>query len=64
MRAFAIFALLVLLMWALRLGSFVPVPVLVIVCAALGSGTAATVWFSRRRRAHDPEAVVQSDTKI
>jgi hypothetical protein len=61
----AIFALLILLAWVLGLSSFVPAPVLVIVFAAMGSGAAATLWFSsRRRRAHDPDAVIQPDTKI
>jgi hypothetical protein len=42
--------LLLLLVWVLGLSSFLPAPVLVILCAALGSGVTATVWFAIRRR--------------
>ena len=42
--------LLLLLLWILGLSSFLPAPVLVILCAALGSGLAATLWFAIKRR--------------
>ncbi|HEX7285611.1 MAG TPA: hypothetical protein VF532_05480 [Candidatus Angelobacter sp.] len=44
----ALFVLL--LVWILGLSSFLPAPVLVILCAALGSGVAVTLWFAIKRR--------------
>jgi dolichol kinase len=40
----------VLVLWIVGLSSFLPAPVLVILCAALGSGVAATLWFAIKRR--------------
>jgi hypothetical protein len=53
---------LLFLLWILGLNAFLPTPVLVILCAAMGSGVAATLWFalSKRRLAG---AVIDRDTK-
>lgn len=54
---------LLFLLWILGLNAFLPASVLVILCAALGSGVAATLWFalSKRRLA---KAVIDRDTKV
>lgn len=55
--------LILFLLWALGLSSFLPVPVLVILCAALGSGAAATLWFARNHRPQPAKNVIERDTK-
>ncbi len=55
--------LILVLLWVLGLSSALPAPVLVIVCAALGSGAAATLWFALSHRRHPAKDVIDRDTK-
>jgi len=54
---------LLFLLWILGLNAFLPAPVLVILCAALGSGMAATLWFALSKR-RLTKAVIDRDTKV
>jgi hypothetical protein len=54
--------LILFLFCVLTLASFLPVPVTVILCAALACGLGVTVWFNANRRA--AEVVIKTDSAV
>lgn len=55
--------LILFLLWAVGLSTLLPEPVLVILCAALGSGMAVTLWFAISHRRNPVNAVADGDAK-
>lgn len=47
-------------LWILSMHYLLPIPVMVILFAALASGTAVTIGFGLRRK---PKSVIEGDTK-
>jgi hypothetical protein len=50
------------ILWILSMYFYLPLPVVVVLFAALASGTAVTVWFALSQRNHRLQSVAERDT--
>jgi len=51
-------------LWILSMYFYLPLPVIVILFAALASGTSVTVWYALLERKRRAEVVVEQDTNF
>ena len=50
------------ILWILSMYFYMPLPVVVVLFAALASGTAVTVWFAWLQRSQRLQSVAERDT--
>ena len=50
------------ILWILSMYFYMPLPVVVVLFAALASGSAVTIWFALLQRTHKLQSVADRDT--
>ncbi len=50
------------ILWILSMYFYLPLPVVVVLFAALATGTTVTVWFAMMNRRRATETVIERDT--
>lgn len=56
--------LALLILWILSMYFYLPLPVVVLLFAALASATSMTIWFALSSRKQRLESIVEQDTNL
>lgn len=52
------------ILWILSMYFYLPLPVVVVLFAALASGTSVTIWFALANRSRSLGSIGEQDTKL
>jgi hypothetical protein len=51
------------ILWILSMYFYLPLPIVVVLFAALASGTSVAVWFTLSNRSRNPRSIGEQDAK-